>query len=603
MKNAIINKGESLTEVLEIGNHKDISVDVRSYKPRKIKTKNVTLFFEENYIKDTINQPLLFVLFPFFTSKRQRNVNMIYDISNAGIKFGASLSTDDFDGFKNQQPSDFEKNVFYFILDKFKEIVQSDSEQDYITFNIEEVIDYLGLKFSMKYYNKMEQTLYNLQATTYKFVIRNKRKAGSIVREVYKAPLNLVKYEKLKEKNLETNKTKVLYKVWLDQRIIEELKRKFYIIFDRHRLNDLRKSDKAAERIYQFISMKRYAKGEKNAKMEGEYDVRTLAAVVPLAMKSVIVKKLKSGEEKEYTVSKLKQVMKRVKRAFSVLKEQGYIESFEVVEDKESKSYIFRFKFNYEKDGDCHISDKFPNRYDKKLLEAKGNRKPVEKEEKVNLKFYRNLPEKIIERADKARNHNIYISRSWNKRVENKILKIYNEDGEGIILHILEILHKNVKTEIKSLVSYMSGILKNVKKDEELVNSLEGKEKSSSKPVQLNLMEQAELKDSVEPREPVESLKATYEKDDIIEAEIVEEKPKKASKKKQGNKTIELDDPMLNVFWNLFERLGESEQTDIREKAKAKYCEKAGISCMSKLEEKLFTKSEKKYILDVLKGA
>ena len=55
---------------------------------------------------------------------------------------------------------------------------------------------------------------------------------------------------------------KVYYKVRLDHRIIEELRIKHYSIFDRHQLNILRKTDRAAEKIYQFLSMKRFANTE-----------------------------------------------------------------------------------------------------------------------------------------------------------------------------------------------------------------------------------------------------------------------------------------------------------------------------------------------------
>ena len=81
-------------------------------------------------IRDTINQPFLFIILPFFTSKRQRNVNLVYEIANAGIKFGSSLSTDNFEGIINQQPSDFEKNVFYFIMYKFQEMLSNDSKSE-----------------------------------------------------------------------------------------------------------------------------------------------------------------------------------------------------------------------------------------------------------------------------------------------------------------------------------------------------------------------------------------------------------------------------------------------------------------------------------------
>ncbi len=559
-------KQSSLLEVLEIGNKDDLSVNIKSYKPKKIPTKTVSLYLEDMDIKDTINQPFLFIILPFFTSKRQRNVNLVYEIANAGIKFGSSLSTDNFEGIINQQPSDFEKNVFYFILYKFQEVLGDDPLSDYITFNIEEVIDYLGLKFSMKYYRKMEETLYNLQATTYKIMIRNKKAAGNIIREVYKEPLNLVKYEKFKERNVKTNKMKVYYKVRLDKRIIEELKIKHYSIFDRHQLNVLRKSDRAAEKIYQFLSMKRFSN------TEGEFRIETLATIIPLTLKSRIKKVLKTGETKEYEVTKIKQVLKRINKAFDVLVEKGYLLNYEVIYLKSEKSYIYKFKYNVDKDGDCHISDYILKGKKKKALKNKQMKLGLDNES-LKVESSDVMPENVRKAVEKAKK-NIFVSKNWNKRVDNKVSKIYKEEGEELTIHLLNILYSNLKMEIsKTLVAYINGILKNIKGNKDLLNEIKEKKR--------------------------EVKKEFLSRSNVEEATIVEEKSEILKNKIKEN--IEVEDPIDKVLLELYNKLTKKEKEEVYNKAKDVFSSDSDINEFSKIHERIFKSVEKAYILKVLK--
>lgn len=560
---------EALTEVLQIGDIKDFSLNIRATKPKKIPTKTVSLYLEDMEIRDTINQPFLFIILPFFTSKRQRNVNLVYEIANAGIKFGASLSTDDFEGIKNKQPSDFEKNVFYFILYKFQEILMNsnaddDNRKDSIAFNVEEVIDYLGLKFSMKYYRKMEETLYNLQATTYKIIIRNKRKAGNIIREVYKEPLNLIKYEKFKERNIETNKMKVYYKVRLDYRIIEELKRKHYSIFDRHLLNDLRKADRASEKIYQYISMKRFSD---NA---GEQRIETLATIIPLTLTSRIKKKLKSGEYKEYEVSKIKQGLRRIKKSFDILVSKGYLIDYHVEEIKEIKSYKFIYNFNPEKDNNCHISS---------LIETKKPRLTTTKLNKNEDKKDANiLSEKLEEEVRKAK-RNIFVSRAWNKRVDNKIIKLYKEEGEEYTINILKILYANLNTQItKTLVSYINGIIKNLK----------------NKNMEL-FAEKVEIPELVDDFSQRKEKKAAVisENNEIEDIEVIVDSVKENVKVGE--------DPISKLLFELYDKMDDDEKSEIREKAVKEYLRKTNSKIFTSIHEKIFKTMEKVYILQILR--
>lgn len=558
---------QEILEVLEVGEEKDFSVDITSKKPEKIPTRTVSLFLEEMESKDTINQPFLFIILPFFTSKRQRNVNLIYDIKNAGIKFGASLSSDGFEGFQNKQPSDFEKNVFYFILYKFQESLMSGSKDNKITFCIDEVIEYLGLKFSMKYYRKMEETLYNLQETTYRFKIRNKRKAGNIIREVYKKPLNLIRYEKIKEKNLETNKMKVYYKVDLDSRILEELRIKHYSIFDKNLLSDLRKLDRAAEKIYQFISMKRFDQ------YQGEYRVETLATIVPLSVYTYIKKKLKDGTVKEYRVSKLKQVTKRIKKAFDVLVKMGYLLKYEMVSLEGEKTFKIRYYFNADMDNKAHITDYLPK-----------------KQEKLQFNFdsVNNISVKTIPVVQKSRfspkleeeirktKRNIYFSKSYNKRTENKLLRLLQDHNEEFVIELLKIVYTSLKREInKTLVSYINGVLKKCEKDGSGPFALDKKEEI------VGRIEKVE--------EPQKVFNATNKRQEIEEAQIVsEEKIKKF-------------DPLASLLMELYDKMSLEEKEEIEHKAKNRYLLETKSTSLNGVHKQIFKTSKKSYIIQIMK--
>lgn len=578
---ATIKQG-SLLEILEIGDKDDLNINIISSKPKKIPTKTVSLYLEDMDIRDTINQPFLFIILPFFTSKRQRNVNLVYEIANAGIKFGASLSTDNFEGIRNQQPSDFEKNVFYFILYKFQEILATDPTKEYITFNVDEVIDYLGLKFSMKYYRKMEETLYNLQATTYKIMIRNRKAAGNIIREVYKEPLNLVKYEKYKEKNIKTNKMKVYYKVRLDHRVLDELKIKHYSIFDRHQLNILRKSDRAAEKIYQFLSMKRFSA------TEGEFRIETLATIIPLTLKSRIKKVLKTGEVKEYEVSKMKQVMKRINKSFDVLVEKGYLLHYEVCPLPAKKTYVYKFVYNVDKDGECHISDYILKGKKKREIKIKKQEQTklnidVTTTSKVSTIKNDEIPERVMNAIVKAKK-NIFVSKNWNKRADNKVKKLYLEEGENVTVHILDILYSNLKTEIsKTLVAYISGVLKNIKGDKELLDTIKSA-KSQKK----------EIKSKI--------IKTEIKHHDIEDAEVVE-KPRSIQEDKDKSNRSKEDkiDPIDKLLLELYDKMKEEEKKKLLEKAKKMFKKDSDIRKMSTIQEKIFKSIEKAYILKALK--
>lgn len=86
--------------------------------------------------------------------------------------------------------------------------------------------------------------------------------------------------------------------------------------------------DPIAGRIYKYISKIRYET------MEGRINLRTLAAIIPLKMEQETERPNKNGEMKTYILSRAKQVLKRVLKAYEILQELGYIQEFSFDEEK-----------------------------------------------------------------------------------------------------------------------------------------------------------------------------------------------------------------------------------------------------------------------------
>ena len=383
-------------EVLELGELEDFSVIMKSFQKRKLETKTVSIFLDSNVYSDIINRPFIFILLPFFSPPKQRGLNLIYEIENAGIKFASYLSNDTLEKFSNKQPGEFEKNVLDFIMWKVQKKILSKSENSrIINFKITELIEYLGLKFHSSYYKKVEEALFNLQETTYKIKIKNQKKAGNIIREVYEKPLNLIRYKKVKENNVSRNSKRIFYEVELDDRLIQELEIKHYSIFDKELLKELRSKNKISERIFQFISMKRFTKNS------GEFKIETLASIIPLSLYSIIRKKDKDGNLKEYRVSKKKKVLEKLKNAFQDLVELGYLKKYEVIPFEDS--YKIKYIFNVEKDNILHKSSYLNNKaidFEEENIEKKINNKYLEIYENLNKKKQEEIKLEAIKKLE-----------------------------------------------------------------------------------------------------------------------------------------------------------------------------------------------------------
>lgn len=461
-------------------------VDIKMNELPEIEVREVVIKETGNFLnlkENIINIPIEMIVFPFFTPQKQnKRVNFQYSFEDLGVTMYCTLVAKD---SKDEvfQPSIFEEKIYTYLISMYEIKRDIDDADEYIEFEISDfIVNFLGNKMNRNYYSKVEQALKNLKNTEYQFVVSNHTKLGKYKFE--DEEFKLLTYQKLKRGK------KVYYRVTLNNNIRKKIKDKRYIKYNSKALLEILAKDPIAGRIYKYISKIRYEKKEDNI------SVRTLAAIVPLKTEQVTERVNKNGEVKIYTLSRMKQVLKRIEKAFKALKDLGYVSIYKTSYKKEEDNYYIQYKFNPEKDGTCHVSsfiesapkkpmelEDWNSKSDKNkkieiskddILEAeivepvstKVSRKSRSELKKKNYDISGDVSETVMEKIFKAK-RNIYVSKAWNKRVDNKILKIINEDGEELAVEILNILYKRLNTEIKStLVQYINGILKNMRKDE-----------------------------------------------------------------------------------------------------------------------------------------
>ena len=445
-----------------------------------------------------INIPIEMIVFPFFTPQKQnKRINFQYSFEDLGVTMYCTLVAKD-NNDKVYQPSIFEEKIYNYLISMYeaKKEADVDEEDEYIEFEISDfIVNFLGNKMNRAYYTKVEQALKNLKSTEYQFIVSNHTKFGKYKFE--DEEFKLLTYQKLKKGK------KVYYRVILNKNIRKKIKDKRYIKYNSRALMEIMTKDPIAGRIYKYISKIRYET------MEGRINLRTLAAIIPLKMEQETERPNKNGEMQTYILSRAKQVLKRVLKAYEILQELGYIKEFSFDEEKKENTYYINYSFNPEKDGECHVSTFLENKslkkknlsnkssvskddeiiIDNKTIYSKFDDELISEAEVVEIKDsepkkstnkvvrssvsrtkkvenYEDLPENVVNLIYKAK-RNIYISRSWDKRTDTKIRKIYTEDGEEFVSEVLKIIYKNLNKNIKTtLVQYINGVLKNLYKSE-----------------------------------------------------------------------------------------------------------------------------------------
>lgn len=182
-------------------------------------------------------------------------------------------------------------------------------------------------------------------------------------------------------------------------------------------------------------------------------------------------------------------------------------------------------------------------------------------DENRNLHISEN--EKILKAIEKAK-RNIYVQKSWDKRTDNKITRMYQIEGEKITIEILNDLYKNLQSPVQTtLVQYINGILKNKKLEIKIVQ-----EKTTKSLKKIETLE---------------------------EVEIVQEKKSLNGEESQDK------DILGDIIYGMFQKMDEVEREKIREKAKDLFKEKTGLKKLNSQNLKFYEASEKSLILEVLK--
>ena len=452
-------------------------VEIKLNQVPDIEVKEVVIKETGNFLnlKDNIiNIPVEMIVFPFFTPQKQnKRGNFQYSFEDLGVTMSCTLIAKD-NNDKVFQPSIFEEKIYTYLISMYELKKELNNTDDYIEFEISDfIVNFLGNKMNRTYYTKVEQALKNLKNTEYQFVVSNHTKLGNYKFE--DEEFKLLTYQKLEKGR------KKFYRVTLNKNIRQKIKDKRYIKYNSRSLLEILTKDPIAGRIYKYISKIRYDKDR------DRINLRTLAAVIPLKTEQITERANKNGEVKQYVLCRLKQVLKRVEKAFDVLVELEYILSYKAEYVKSEDTYYLDYIFNKEKDGDCHVSTFIENKAERasigykkdrnidiedaeiieviadnvkdKNIKEKTPKKEIKiKESKDNIEF----SDEILERIKKAK-RNIYVMRAWDKRTDTKIKKIYREEGEERTKEILNILYKNLTTNVKTtLVQYINGIIKNL---------------------------------------------------------------------------------------------------------------------------------------------
>ncbi|MGL4998199.1 MAG: replication initiator protein A [Cetobacterium sp.] len=475
----ITSTGSLLTDITKI--------DIRLNQLPDIEVREVIIKETGNFLNlrdNIINIPVEMIVFPFFTPQKQnKRVNFQYSFEDLGVTMYCTLVAKDSKD-KVFQPSIFEEKIYTYLISTYEMKKELDDEDEYIEFEISDfIVRFLGNKMNRTYYSKVEQALKNLKNTEYQFVVSNHTKLGKYKFE--DEEFKLLTYQKLKKGK------KIYYRVTLNKNIRKKISDKRYIKYNSKALMEILAKDPIAGRIYKYISKIRYEK------QEDKINLRTIAAIIPLKTEQTTERINKNGDTKTYILCRMKQVLKRVQKAYDILVELGYVEYYKSYQAKDEDTYYIIYKFNSEKDGECHVSSFIEtNKFNKpkEISYSKEKERYIEKEEfniedieeaeviqitdkitkeieekskkilkkqiqKINEFNYPDEIDKYVQKAKK----NIYVSRSWDKRTDTKIKKIFMEEGEIILIEVLKIIYKNLNSNIKTtLVQYINGVLKNL---------------------------------------------------------------------------------------------------------------------------------------------
>ena len=188
-----------------------------------------------------------------------------------------------------------------------------------------------------------------------------------------------------------------------------------------------------------------------------------------------------------------------------------------------------------------------------------------------------NEPQSRVQKEIEAAKKNIYVSRAWNKRVDNKINKIRKENGEDYAVDILKILYKNLKTDIKiTLVAYINGVMKNLSNKKDKFGEIDLKAKNN-----------VELK---------KDKSGVKDKNTLIVS-----KSKEFKKDKFGINSEEGNDKVSKLLLQIYDIKTKEEKEEIRNEAIEIYLKATNSKAFTKAQERIFKSLENAYIVEIMK--
>lgn len=245
------------------------------------------------------------------------------------------------------------------------------------------------------------------------------------------------------------------------------------------------------------------------------------------------------------------------------------------------------------------------NRYKKVVFKHRLERKvktetPTIIEKGEILKIIQ-VNEKIFKKIEKAKK-NIYISKAWNKRADNKIKRILKEDGEEYAAFILDALYSNLKKDIQTtLVQYINGIIKNNPKNEVIEEKVVRKKqvkRSNSEIESEKLRENIEQKNLFGDISDAEVINEVIPSNDLYnekETKVVSESKDEIENKEEGISEI-----TKNFIWGMFEKMKREEQERYKEVAVKLFLEEVGKEKLDKLHTTIYKHTEREYIIKVM---
>ena len=501
---------------------------------------------------------------PFFTRKKNKKINLVYQFADFGIKMHCNITSQE----KNaQQPSEFEESIFEYIIQRafeaYKgELTSIESDLEFtestkeklkkniinnieITFTLDDLLKHLGMLKSQSLYTKVEKALNNMKFTEYYFETENSKKAKQSNYIFETDTFKLINYQKFKEGR------KTFYKIVPSSTLLQRaLQHKNYLYFTESSRRDISKHSRSALRIFRYIGKKRFSKVEDTSSLEA------LAMVVPYEVETRITKKTKTGE-KDYYTCRRKEIKVRIEEHMDLLVSLGYLEDYKTI-DHGGKVYEFWYRFGNK----MGIITTHTLKIEQKKQYELGKNNLISKP--IVIKEDQNRLQKEIEKSKK----NIFISKSWNQRTDNKIKKIVKEDGEDYAIFILKTAYKNLRQEVRTtLVQYINGIMKNIPKNEFQNESLE-------KPLKKNKVE-------------------------VVEGEII---GRNLNKEKLKDVSEPDKDPMIEILYDMYLKMKIEEQNIYKEKARELYLKETDSKSFNSIHEKIFKNLEKNYVVRVIKG-